>query len=383
MEPRHADALLIGGGVAAARCARTLRRSGFDGSIVLVGEEPTPPYNRPPLSKELLRGEVPEELVLAEPPSWYQRRGVELLLGTPAASLDPGEHLVELADGTRLHYDRLLLATGAAPRRPPIPGAKHALLLRTMGDALAIRERANAGARVVVIGGGFIGVEVAASLAARGCIVTVLERAAALWGGTLGPMVSEWAKERLAGAGVEVRLEAGVITIGPKEVVATDATPRADLVVAGVGVAPRAELAAAGGLAIDDGVLVDERQATSDPAVFAAGDAARPTDGPRIEHWHAARESGERAAMGMLGHPMPPRRPPWVFSEFADATLDVVGWAPVWDDLVVRDGWVAYLVAGLVAQLAILDGAVPVAAARSFVEQAPALGRLAELVPAP
>ena len=113
MEPRHADVLLVGGGVAAARCARALRRGGFDGSILLVGDEPLPPYNRPPLSKELLRGEVPGELVLAEPESWYQRRGVELLLGVPAAALDPDARLVELADGTRLTYGTCLLATGA------------------------------------------------------------------------------------------------------------------------------------------------------------------------------------------------------------------------------------------------------------------------------
>ena len=379
MDPRHADALLIGGGVAAARCARTLRRGGFGGSIMLVGEEATPPYNRPPLSKELLRGEVPEELVLAEPVAWYERRDVELLLGAPAALVDPEERLVVLADGQRIQYDQLLLATGAAPRRPPLPGAEHALLLRTLADALAIRQRAIAGARAVVIGGGFIGVEVAASLAARGCAVVVIERAAALWGGTLGSAVSEWAMGRLARAGVEVRLEASVTSIGPDAVAVAEASLPADVVIAGVGVAPRVELAVAAGLAVDDGVVVDERQAAAAGAVFAAGDVARPDDGPRVEHWHAARESGERAAMAMLGQPVPPRRAPWVFSEFADATLDVVGWAPRWDDLDVRDGWIAYLVDGRVAQLAILDGAVPVDAARTFVEQRPAAARLAEL----
>jgi NADPH-dependent 2,4-dienoyl-CoA reductase/sulfur reductase-like enzyme len=236
-----------------------------------------------------------------------------------------------------------------------------------------------AGARVVVIGGGFIGVEVAASLAARGCAVVVLERAAALWGGTLGSAVSEWAMGRLAGAGVEVRLEASVTSIGPDAVAVAEASLPADLVVAGVGVAPRVELAVAAGLAVDDGVVVDERQAAAADAIFAAGDVARPGDGPRVEHWHAARESGERAALAMLGQPVPPRRAPWVFSEFAEATLDVVGWAPRWDALDVRDGWIAYLVEGHVAQLAILDGAVPVDAARSFVEQRPAAARLAEL----
>lgn len=121
MEPRHADVLLVGGGVAAARCARTLRRGGFAGSIVLVGDEPLPPYNRPPLSKELLRGEVSEELILAEPESWYERRRVELLLGVPAAALDADARSVELADGTRLAYGSCLLASGLGPRRASIP----------------------------------------------------------------------------------------------------------------------------------------------------------------------------------------------------------------------------------------------------------------------
>ena len=225
MEPRHADVLLVGGGVAAARCARTLRRGGFAGSIVLVGDEPLPPYNRPPLSKELLRGEVSEELILAEPESWYERRRVELLLGVPAAALDADARSVELADGTRLAYGSCLLATGAEPRRPPV----EARVLRTVADAHAIRDAAHPGGRVVVIGGGFIGVEVGASLAARGASVTLLERSPALWGGAFGPAVSDWAVGRLEAAGVDVRLgtPAGPENLGG-----------ADLVVGGVGVEP-------------------------------------------------------------------------------------------------------------------------------------------------
>jgi 3-phenylpropionate/trans-cinnamate dioxygenase ferredoxin reductase subunit len=368
MEPRHADVLLVGGGVAAARCARTLRRGGFGGSIVLVGDEPLPPYNRPPLSKELLRGEVPEELILAEPLPWYERRGVELLLGVPATSLDPEARLVELADGGRLSYGNLLLASGAAPRRPPV----EARVLRTVADARAIRDAAIPGTRAVVIGGGFIGVEVAASLAARGTAVTLLERSAALWAGAFGPAVSAWAVERLRGTGVDVRLGADA---------RQEDLAGADLVVAGVGVVPRAELAVAAGLEVDDGILVDERQATSLPDIYAAGDVARVRGASRVEHWHAARESGERAGLAILGQPVPSLRAPWIFSEFADAKLDVIGAAEHGDEASeVAPGVIGFVRDGALTQVVVLDGAVPIGQMRDLLERHGTPEELAALI---
>ncbi len=373
MERRHADVLLVGGGVAAARCARMLRRHGFTGSILLVSDEAIPPYNRPPLSKELLRDDLPGDLVLAEPMEWYQRRSVELTLGVRAESLDPEARTVTLADGVRLGFGQLLLATGAAPRRPAIPGAAGALLLRTLPDAEALRSRAVAGTRAVVIGGGFIGVEIASSMAARGVAVTVVEVAPALWAGSMGPELSGWAVERLGAAGVDVRLGATCESVVADAVRLSDATLAADLVVAGVGVVPRVELAVAGGLEVDDGVLVDDAQRTSASGIFAAGDMARPRDGLRIEHWHSAREAGERAALGMLGQPIPARRAPWLFSEVGGVTLDVVGQAPAWDEVVDLPGALAYVRDGRVLQLAILDSAVPVEEARALVESEPSL----------
>ena len=381
MEPRHVDALLIGGGVAAVRCARTLRRRGFGGSILIVAEEAVAPYNRPPLTKELLRLDLPRDLILAEPPEWYERQRVELLTGVSVAALNPDSRLADLVDGTRLQFSQCLLATGASPRRPPIPGAERVLLLRTVDDAEALRARAVAGSRAVVLGGGFIGVEVAGSLASRGVHVTLLELSGGLWGGSLGQAVSDWAVGRLEAAGVEVRLRTAATELGAGAVLAGWERLTADFVLAGVGVAPRTELAERAGLAVDDGVVVDESRRTSAPSVFAAGDMARPADGPRVEHWHAARESGEAAALGMLGEPPQPRRAPWVFSEFAGAKLDVVGWAPRWDDIVLRDGVHAHVLNGRVAQLAILDGAFPVEAARAFVEHGPMVSALPELFP--
>jgi 3-phenylpropionate/trans-cinnamate dioxygenase ferredoxin reductase subunit len=379
MEPRHVDALLVGGGVAAVRCARTLRRRGFAGSILVVGEEPVPPYNRPPLTKELLREDLPRDLIAAEPPEWYERHGVELLIGVPATALDSASRLVEVADGRRLRFTQCLLATGASPRRPPIPGADHLMLLRTVAEAELLRARAVAGAQAVVLGGGFIGVEVAGSLAARGVRVTLLELGAVLWGGSLGPEVSDWAVGRLEAAGVDVRLRTAATGIEDGTVATAGERLAADFVLAGVGVAPRVELAEGAGLAVDDGVVVDESRRTSAASVFAAGDMARPVDGPRIEHWHAAREAGEAAALGMLGEPPTPRRAPWVFSEFAGAKLDVVGWAPTWDEIVVRGGVHAYVLNGQVEQVAILDGAVAVEAARGFVERGSSVSALGDL----
>jgi len=353
MEPRHVDVLLVGGGVAAARCARTLRRGGFGGTILLVGEEELPPYNRPPLSKELLRGEVPDELILAEPVSWYERRGVELRLGVPALALDPGDRVVELADGTRIRYGECLLATGAAARMPALP----ALVLRTLSDARALRDAATGAMRATVEGGGFIGVEVAASLAARGTAVRLRCGGDRLWGGAFGDAASDWASGVLRRAGVDVRFGA-------------DPEPAGGLLVAGIGVEPRVELAVAAGLEVDDGILVDERQATSAAGVHAAGDVARTRDRRRVEHWHAARESGERAGLAMLGQAVSAPRPPWIFSELGAAKLDAVGWPDVGAvEAELAPGVIGFVRDGDVIQVVVLDGAAPVELIRALVER--------------
>ena len=370
MEPRHADVLLVGGGVAAARCARTLRRGGFTGTIVLVGEEELPPYNRPPLSKELLRDDLPEELLLSEPRSWYERRAVDLLLGVPAVALDSDAWVVSLADGTRLRYGSCLIATGATARVPDFP----ARVLRTLADARALREAALPGGRAAVIGGGFIGVEVAASLAIRGLEVELLCGGDRLWGGAFGTAASDWATGILQRAGVDVRFSA--------EPHGAPQPPGAELVVAGIGVEPRTELALAAGLEVDDGILVDERQATSEPGVYAAGDVARHRGRPRVEHWHAARESGERAGLAILGQAVPAPRAPWVFTELGAAKLDAVGWPdPEAVEKEVAPGVIGFMREGVLVQVVLLDGAQPVEVIRAHVErngtpaELPVLGR--------
>lgn len=372
--PPRVDLLAVGGGVAAARWVRTLRRQGFGGSILLVSDESLPPYNRPPLSKELLlaKDPVPDELLLAETEDWYARRGVQLARGTRVTAIDPGSRTATLFDGTRVGFDRCLIATGAAPRPLRIVGGDRALLLRTVVDARALRARLDAqrGATAVVVGGGFIGLEVASALAARGLSTTVVELGDALWGGQLGRLLDLRARELLAAAGVTIRLGAAVTSLDARGAWVGDELLHANLVVAGVGVVPRDELAREAGLAVGDGILVDGAGRTSDPATWAAGDVAR-VNGQRVEHWHAAREAGERAAASMLGQPVPSVPVPWVFSELAGASLDVMGTPADADE----EAWLAdqrVVVSsrdGRAVALAVLDGAIAPREARALIGQ--------------
>jgi 3-phenylpropionate/trans-cinnamate dioxygenase ferredoxin reductase subunit len=379
-QPQHVDLLIVGGGVTAARCARTLRRAKWAGSILLVGDEASLPYNRPPLSKEVLRDDAPVELLAAEPGSWYERQAVELRRGVAVTLL--GDHAASLEDGTSLTFDRCLLATGAAPLRPPIRGAEQAMLLRTVEDALLLRTAAVQGARAVVIGGGFIGVEVASALVARGVAVTLLELSPLLWSGVLGQAVGAWAAARLAAAGVGVRLATAAASISAAGVtLGDDRLVAADFVVAGVGVTPRVELAVSRGISVDDGILTDAAGRTSLDGVWAAGDVAR-VDGLRVEHWHAAREAGERVARSMLGEPIPAVRAPWVFSEVCGVPIDIVGVASSFDDEIVlgdpssdRFGSVL-LSAGRPRQVASIGGWADVEALRTLLERGGSLDEL-------
>jgi 3-phenylpropionate/trans-cinnamate dioxygenase ferredoxin reductase subunit len=370
MPELETDALLVGGGVASVRCARALRKEGFDGRITLVGEEAVPPYNRPPLSKELLREDLPDDLVLAEPARWYERRDVELLTGRRVSGLDLEVQEATLDDGGRIRFDRCLLATGADPRRLAVPGGEHALLLRTLADARRLREAAVAagpGAPVVVVGCGFIGLEVASSLAAVGLRPTVIELGDTPWSGSLGTELAHWALGALADGGIGVRLRAAVTRVDPDGAWIGDERLEAALIVAGIGVRPRDGLAAEAGLEVEDGIVTDAAHRTSHPAVWAAGDVARRA-GRRIEHWHAAREGGERAARSMLGLEIGPDPAPWVFSEVTGHSIDVIGAVEPWsEEKWVAEGVLAYLDADRLVGAAIIDAAMPVERARELV----------------
>lgn len=379
---RVVDVLLVGGGVASARCARTLRRNGFSGSILVVGEEAIPPYNRPPLSKELLRDDLPDDLVLAEPDAWYARRDVDLRLGAAVVDIDPVAPVAVLEDGTRIGFERCLLAMGAEPRTPSIEGGEAALLLRTLSDSRALRARAKvagASAAVTVIGGGFIGVEVASALATLGLRPTVVEMADRLWGGSLGAELGTWAVDRLRAAGIGVRFSSAVTRLGPGSAWIGDERLTHAFAVAGIGVLPRVALAVRAGLELDDGIVTDAAQRTSRPGIWAAGDVAR-VAGHRVEHWHAAREAGERAALSMLDLPVPSLPAPWLFSEVAGVSIDVLGNAVRWDEeRWLRDGSVlAYLDGERVVQLAVIGSAIDPALARGLVERSATFEELGE-----
>lgn len=381
---RSTDVLLIGGGVASARCARTLRRNRFDGTVLLVGDEPMPPYNRPPLSKEFLRGEAPEELLAAEPPGWYERHAVTVRTDVRVTELDADAGRATLSSGERVSFERCLLATGAEPRPLVVPGGSGALLLRTLADARRLRAAASAlerGAPVVVAGGGLIGVEVASALAVLGLRPTIVERSDSLWAGAMGGLLGGWAQRALEAAGVDVRLGSTVSAAGDGRVELDGGEIAAELVVAGIGVRARDELAAAAGIATASGVSVGPDQRTSHPAVWAAGDVAR-LNGTVTEHWHAAREAGERAALSMLGLPIPPVPPAWTFTEVAGTALDVIGHGEPGDDeaWIVEDRVAARSRGGRLVQLAIIASAVPADEARRLVERGSEIDRIREAI---
>lgn len=347
MAPRKTF-VIVGANLAGGRAAETLRAEGFDGRVVLVGEEPHRPYERPPLSKEVLRGEKEPATAFLREESWYVANDVELRLGERAASIDPRDRTVTLVGGDRLAYDALLLATGGRvlTLRGPGTDLDGVFTLRTIDDAVAVRDVLRPGEPVAVVGAGFIGSEVAASARTVGCDVTVFEFAPVplvrALGEELGRIYGEIHRER----GVDLRCGVGVDRIeGEKRaerVVASDGTGvEAAVVVVGVGIDPATELAEAAGVECDNGILVDERCRTSAPGVFAAGDVARhpnPILGERIrvEHWQNAQNQGAHAARAMLGRTEAFSEIPWFWSDQYDHNLQMIGHPTAWDEIVLR-----------------------------------------------
>jgi 3-phenylpropionate/trans-cinnamate dioxygenase ferredoxin reductase component len=336
--PAQDSMVIAGAGECGTRAAFTLREEGWDGRIVLVGAEP--PYERPPLSKT---GEY--RLICGG--AALSDAGITFLAGAEAAGADTAAHVLELADGRRLPYRSLLLATGARARRLPFGGAP-VHVLRSYADSVALRARLAPGRRVAVIGGGFIGLELAASAAALGARVTVVELGPRLMGRAVPARVAAAMAGRHVAAGVDLRCGTGVTGLagtgsGVEITLAEGTAIEADVVVAGVGSVPETTLAAAAGIETGDGIVVDERFATSAPDVFAAGDCCRyphPLYGGRplrLESWRAAQEHGAAAARAMLGATAEPYAGvPWFWSDQHDYTLQVAGLASAADREVVR-----------------------------------------------
>ncbi len=340
--------IIVGAGLAGQTAADTLRTEGFEGRVILVGEEAHAPYTKPPLSKAVLRSEAEPDSTLLRPSDWYDDEQVELSLGVRAESVDPADRVVVLADGRRLPYDKVLLATGGAARNVAVPGSEleGVYTLRTLDDSLAIRQRLSANTPVVVIGAGFIGAEVAASARMLGCDVTVLEIADVPLGRVLGPQVGHIYTDIHRDHGVDVRTGVGVERIEGdgrvQRVVATDgSTFDTDTVVVGVGIAPDIGPAEAGALEVGNGIIVNELCETSVPDVYAAGDVAfhpNPILGVsiRVEQWQNAQHQGAAAARSMLGQHVPFAEVPWFWSDQYDLNLQMAGLPSGSDRLVFR-----------------------------------------------
>jgi 3-phenylpropionate/trans-cinnamate dioxygenase ferredoxin reductase component len=340
--------VIVGASLAGAKAAETLRQDGFDGRVVLVGAENERPYERPPLSKDYLRGEVGREKVYVHNEGFYAEHDIELCVGRTAVRLDTSSGELELDDGERLRYDRLLLATGAEPRRLTIPGSDldGVHYLRSVQDSDALRERLDRGGSVVIVGAGWIGAEVAASARQRGLEVTVVEPASVPLERVLGAEVGAIYRDIHTDQGVRMLMGTGVEAFEGDRAVERVRTGDGreldcDFVVVGVGVQPRIQLATQAGLAVDNGILVDEQLQTSVPGVFAAGDVANahhPFYGERIrvEHWANALNQGPTAARNMLGQSLAYDRLPYFFSDQYDVGMEYSGFARAWDRVVFR-----------------------------------------------
>jgi 3-phenylpropionate/trans-cinnamate dioxygenase ferredoxin reductase component len=340
--------VIVGASLAGAKAAETLRQEGFDGRVVLIGAEEERPYERPPLSKDYLRGEVGREKVYVHDEGFYAENEIELRLGRTAVGLDTSNGELELDDGERLHYDRLLLTTGAEARRLPIPGAEldGVLYLRSVGDSDTLRERLDRGGAVVVVGAGWIGAEVSASARQRGLEVTVLDPLSVPLERVMGAEVGAIYRDIHTDHGTEMLMRTGVETLEGDNAVERVRTSdgrelECDFVVVGVGVQPRIGLAAQAGIAVDNGILVDEHLKASVPGVFAAGDVANahhPFYGERlrVEHWANALNQGPAAARNMLDQSAAYERLPYFFSDQYEVGMEYTGFARAWDRVVFR-----------------------------------------------
>jgi 3-phenylpropionate/trans-cinnamate dioxygenase ferredoxin reductase subunit len=340
--------VIAGASLAGAKAAETLRDEGFDGRIVLIGEEPVRPYERPPLSKDYLRGESAFDAAAVHEEQFYEDRQIELLQSTTVVDVDPLAKRVTLNPGGELAYDELLLTTGATPRHLSIPGSDLAGIhyLRTVASCDDLRRALDKATRVVVVGGGWIGSEVAASARVLGKEVAIVEVAAVPLERVLGAEVGAMFAELQTEHGVDLRLGQGVDAFrghgAVEEVVLADGTAvGGDLFVVGVGVVPRIELGEKAGVNLNNGIVVNECLASSVPGVWAAGDVANAYHPVfdthiRLEHWSAALNQGPAAARNMLGKHVAYERIPYFFSDQYDLGMEYSGFAPRWDQIVYR-----------------------------------------------
>jgi 3-phenylpropionate/trans-cinnamate dioxygenase ferredoxin reductase component len=343
----HRTLAVVGASVAGAKAAEAARDSGYDGRILLIGDEAGPPYERPPLSKSVLRGEADPASTRVHPDGFYENHDIELVTDRVVA-IDAATRRVELSDGGTVPFDAAVVTTGAEPRRLAVPGADlpGVRYLRTVDDSIRLSDAIRASSRVAVIGAGWIGSEVAASAREMGADVVMIAPSHVPLGHVLGDEIGEVFRRLHADHGVQLRLGVGVDELrgaqSVEEVVLADgATEPADLVVAGIGVTPRTDVAAGSSLAVDNGIVVDQHLETNVPAVYAAGDVANawhPHYGRhlRVDHWANALNQGTTAGRNVAGWREVYDRLPYFFSDQYDLGLEYVGFGSPSDDLVVR-----------------------------------------------
>lgn len=356
--------IIVGAGQAAAQAVLTLRQHGYAGDITLVGEEPYAPYQRPPLSKKFLSGELERERLLLRPPSFYAEKRVALELGARAVELDPAVRTLRLGDGRSLHYDRLLLATGSRVRKLDVPGADrpNVLYLRTIEDVDLINATLAPGARAVLVGAGYIGLEVAAVLVKRGHDVTVLEAADRVMARVVSPQISQFYARRHTEEGVKLCFGAAVRGFGGTgaradrvEIEGGRSFP-CDVAIVGIGVVPNVELGTAAGLPAANGLSIDEHCRTADPLVLAAGDCTNQwlalyERRVRLESVQNAIQQAKLAAHQVLGTAPPAAETPWFWSDQYDLKLQIAGLSDGYEEVVVRGdpashSFAAYYLAG-------------------------------------
>jgi len=333
--------VIVGGGLAAGTAAATLRKEGFDGDVTVITDEPHTPYQRPPLSKGYLQGKEGTDAVLLHPSEWWDEKRIEVRTSTSVTTLDPAEHRVGLADGASLAYDAVLLATGASPRRLPIEGADlpGVHMLRRLDDSDTLRDALkDGGRRLVLIGSGWIGMEVAASARTLGNEVTVLERDAVPLALAVGEQMGGVFRRLHEDHGVDLRTSVNVERIVGSDraegVVVDGETVPADLVLIGVGAVPNTQLAESAGIEMDNGILTDAALRTSAPDVYAAGDVANAYHPViqrhlRSEHWENARKAGPVAAKSMLGIEAAHDSIPYFYTDQFDLGMELSGYPPL------------------------------------------------------
>ena len=375
--------VIVGGGAAGLAAADMLRREGYGGTVTLVSADEAPPCDRPNLSKDYLAGTAQEDWIPLRSPEWYAERRIDLLLDTPADSIDVRARRVVLSSGRQIEFGALLLATGATPIRLDLPGADPARVhyLRTFADSRSIVASATSAQRVVVIGGSFIGLEVAASLRTRGLDVRVVAPESVPLGRVLGPEVGQFIRGLHEARGVHFHLGRTAQRVDGRRVILDDGSSlEADFIVVGIGVRPAIGLAEGAGLAIDRGVAVDEFLETSTRGVFAAGDITRwpdPHTGARIrvEHWVVAQRQGQVAARNILGRRERFDAVPFFWSQHYDVAINYVGHAEQWDAIAIdgsltgRDCSVSYRQGGRTLAVATVSRDVESLQAECTLEQ--------------